>query len=496
MTKNRYPIVLFFRYDAYNDMDDVVTKLNCDVHIINNHKEIEKLYDNHYHILVTYGPNDKEYIPSVMSVLCDRLRKRWIHFKTIESKEFERGVNYCYIDTVVKNREAARPLFSIFTTCFNSFDKINRPYNSLINQTEKDWEWVIVDDSTDSKHFPYLQEKFKNEPKIRIYNRAGNSGSIGNVKNEAISLCRGKYVLELDHDDNILPDLVKDAVLAFTKFPDVGFVYMDFSNLYENGKNFSYGDFSSKGYAGYYYQKYDNKWVNVLSTPQINNITMTHLFCMPNHPRIWNRELLLKIGSYSEFLPICDDLEILLRTCYATKMLKIPKLAYIQFFNECGNFSLIRNSEINRIGPQFIVPQSKAINDFDTRFKELGAWDDSSLDRRPVQIWKRDKDPNYTNILFHPDYDLQFCIVGLENLLRNLEYIKTKYLDKRNDFFLIDSKASSNLIISILENEKLDRIKFYILLNEPTPNLINYFNRIYKSVDKTIIIEGVIDKSE
>ena len=65
---------------------------------------------------------------------------------------------------------------------------------------------------------------------MRLYRRSCNSGNIGNVKNEAVSLCRGKYVLELDHDDEILPDVLKDSVEYFEAHPDVGFIYMDFIN--------------------------------------------------------------------------------------------------------------------------------------------------------------------------------------------------------------------------------------------------------------------------
>ena len=75
-----------------------------------------------------------------------------------------------------------------------------------------------------------------------------------------------------------------------------------------------YGNFISKGYAGYYAMKYNGKWQNVYLTPNINNITLSHLVCCPNHPRIWERQFLLDIGNYSEMLPICDDYELLLRT--------------------------------------------------------------------------------------------------------------------------------------------------------------------------------------
>ena len=79
-----------------------------------------------------------------------------------------------------------------------------------------------------------------------------NNGNIGNVKNEAISLCRGKYVLEFDHDDEILPFVLKDSADYFDANPDIGFIYMDCIALYENGSNHFFGDFICKGYGSYY----------------------------------------------------------------------------------------------------------------------------------------------------------------------------------------------------------------------------------------------------
>jgi FkbM family methyltransferase len=347
---------------------------------------------------------------------------------------------------------------------------------------------VILDDSTDETHFAHLKRMFRDEPRVRLYNRSRNSGSIGNVKNEAVSLCRGKYVLELDHDDVILPNLVKDAVDAFQKYPEVGFVYMDCCNMHEDGRQFSWGDFCCLGYGAYYYQKHDGIWMSVMCTPQINNMTMSHLVAMPNHPRIWKRDLLNQIGNYSEMLPICDDLEVLLRTCYNTKMLKIPKLAYIQIFNDGGNnFSWIRNAEINRLGPQYIAPMSAKQNNSDEFFKSIGAWDEKTPQR--IQLWKRDVAPPYANILYHPDYDTQIGIIGMKAFEMNMERIKELYADTRNDFILLMSKGVKEEIIARIEKEGLDRMKFYILADADDETLVKYFHWVYRGVDGAIIFD-------
>ena len=56
-------------------------------------------------------------------------------------------------------------------------------------------------------------------------------------------MCRGKYVLEMDHDDEIMPYVLQDATDVFENDKEVGFVYMETASIREGGENFSYGDF-------------------------------------------------------------------------------------------------------------------------------------------------------------------------------------------------------------------------------------------------------------
>jgi len=456
----------------------------CTIHITSSIDDLNKLFNPNYHLLVTYGDAEKEYHSDILSNSINRFGDRWIH-KTHESikniEEFNRNVNYCYIHNVISKRHLQRPKFSIFTTCYNTWEKFDRVYNSLLSQKLKDWEWVILDDTPQNKtknHFDFLKEKCKNENRIRLYCRSENSGNIGNVKNEAVSLCRGKYLLELDHDDEILPDCLLDATEVFEKNDDVGFIYMDFANIYENGDNFKYSDFMCKGYGGYYCQKYNDKWVNVYITPNINNITLSALVCCPNHPRIWRRSVLQELENYSEFLPICDDYEILLKTAINTKIVKINKLGYIQYMNDNNNnFSLIRNSEINRIGPHHIFPQFYDMYNVNEKMKKLSAHEDEHYINNHSQIWKRENyTHNYCNKLINLDYDKQYCIIN-----DNIEHpdLIELYKNPKNDFIFLSNKLSHDEIFAKLDEKGFDRMKCYSMLDASEKELEKYFKFLY-----------------
>ena len=499
----KYPIIFFFRHEEYNYIDSYFTEnkelLNFTVDIISTSERLVELFDSSKrHLLITFGSVESEYHQEVFSLLPRNLCGRWVHYKELpDIHQLNYSINYCFIHNAIEDRVKTRPTFSAFTTTYNSYEKIDRAYNSLKEQTMKSWEWVIVDDSPDDAHFQFMREKFKEDSRIRLYRKSENSGNIGNVKNEAVSLSRGKYVLELDHDDEIVADLFENATNVFEEDPEVGFVYADFINVYENGNNFHYGDFLCKGYAGYYCQKYKGRWANVYITPNINNITLSHLVCCPNHPRIWKRDTLNQIGNYSEFLPICDDYEILLRTACNTKMAKIHKLGYIQYMNDNNNnFSLIRNGEINRIGPQFIFPQFYDKYDVNNVMKKKGAYEDENYIRNHSKIWERDEttyEHKYCNKIINPDYDFQVCVIGFQTLLLQIDKIKTTFQsgDERTDIIVLDNTMDMHELCAKIEKLGVgfDKVKCYALYGASNQQLVRYFHLLYRSCENVLIAD-------
>lgn len=498
----KYPFVIFFRDEKYRAIDSFFTTnssaLNCSIFISSDPDDIMKLHESNYQLLTTYGSDKGEY-EELLNKISPAMKKRCMHFEKIENiQTFNDLINNHYISLCTLDRTTTRPSFSLFTSCYNSYKKILRAYDSLKVQTLKDWEWVIIDDSPDDKHFSFLRELFADDSRVRFYRRSKNNGSIGNVKNEAVSLCRGKYVLELDHDDEILPFVLQESVELFETDENIGFIYMDFINIYENGNNFFYGDFICKGYGGYYCQKYNGQWRYVYVTPNINNITLSHLVCCPNHPRIWRRDLLMNIGNYCEYLPICDDYEILLRTAVNTKMAKISKFGYIQYMNDSNNnFSLIRNSEINRIGPNYISPIYYKTYNVNEKMKEVGGYEDEKYIYNQSQIWMRDPETYknvYCNALVNTDYDCQYCIIGLDSLFKNLDYIRELYKNERNDFLVLDNKCSIYYLWMKLDDYGFSRMRCYTLSDYTNEQLTQYFKLIYKSVEKFEVIDANIQK--
>jgi len=246
----KYPFIIFYRLNKYAHIDNYFFEnnehLNCSIFITGTNKSLHKLYDSNYHLLVTYGDTFDEYFEKVTEVIPQRMLLRHLHLETkkiTNIEEFNRTVNLFYVNISSIDRELVRPVFSLFTPSFNSFEKIVRVYSSLKNQTLKHWEWIIIDDSISGDNFEFLKKNFSDDSRIRFYKRFKNNGSIGSIKNETIGLCRGKYLLEMDHDDELLPWVLEDSAKLFESDNELGFIYTDCSFAYEDGSTHFYGDF-------------------------------------------------------------------------------------------------------------------------------------------------------------------------------------------------------------------------------------------------------------
>jgi glycosyltransferase involved in cell wall biosynthesis len=488
----KYPFVLFIRPERMSDYDHLVTSDNSMMTATcsENIDEVYGVYSNKYHVILRIGDDSIIYygIP-------EKLMNRVLTLpedQTYSVDEINNQVNTFYAKMCIANKQLYRPTFSIFTTCYNSYEKIKRAYNSLLSQTFIDWEWVIVDDSPEESHFGFLKSTLT-DPRVRLYRRDGNSGSIGLVKNEAIALCRGDIIVEFDHDDELTEDCLRLAKQAFDADSDVGFVYMDFINMYEDEKPFFYGNqhtneiFMCKGYGGYLSMRFHGKWHNLYLTPNVNNITMSHLVCLPNHPRIWRANVLREFGGYSELLPICDDLEILLQTLVKYKAAKVCKLGYIQYMNPGNNnFSLIRNSEINRIGPKFIAPAFFDNKKVDEVYKERDAAENPLYRINYSNIWTRS--PNYQ----HKYWNRRFSNLTNSLLIFNPDQLDSEEIKDYRDIpnrmiYLISGDKLLQYLQMTAERADIGNIMVWSLPGASKTQIIRYVTMLVKAEDEEII---------
>jgi glycosyltransferase involved in cell wall biosynthesis len=113
-------------------------------------------------------------------------------------------------------------LLTIFTPTYNRVHLLKKVYDSLLAQTNQDFEWVIIDDGS-SDNTSELIQQFKDESRIKIvFEQQPNSGKHIAV-NRGLQLASGELFLILDSDDELTLDAVEKVVAQWNsllKEPD------------------------------------------------------------------------------------------------------------------------------------------------------------------------------------------------------------------------------------------------------------------------------------
>jgi glycosyltransferase involved in cell wall biosynthesis len=112
-------------------------------------------------------------------------------------------------------------LVSIALCTYNGEKYLEEQFLSLLIQSYANFEIVVVDDNSTDSTWQILN-KFKDNPKVRLYRNETNLGFIKNFE-KAVSLCKGDFIAFSDQDDiwsenkiEVLVDLIGDHLLVYS----------------------------------------------------------------------------------------------------------------------------------------------------------------------------------------------------------------------------------------------------------------------------------------
>ena len=117
-------------------------------------------------------------------------------------------------------------LVTIITPSYNSSQYISDTILSVIRQTYKNWEMIIVDDSSTDNSVQVVEKIISNETKISMIRLTKNVGS-AQSRNTALEVSNGRFIAFLDSDDIWHPDklekqvefmLKRKAPISFTSY--------------------------------------------------------------------------------------------------------------------------------------------------------------------------------------------------------------------------------------------------------------------------------------
>lgn len=124
---------------------------------------------------------------------------------------------------------------TIFTATYNREHTLNVLYNSLLNQTYKNFEWLIIDDGStdDTKKFI---DKIKLENKLKIEYHFKVNGGKHRAINYGVNIAKGDFFFIVDSDDR-LPENSIEKIIQLTQNLDLNLAGIVGRKTYFNGRN-------------------------------------------------------------------------------------------------------------------------------------------------------------------------------------------------------------------------------------------------------------------
>lgn len=205
---------------------------------------------------------------------------------------------------------------TVFTPTYNRADTLVRLYESLLNQTFKNFEWVIVDDGSDDNTEDVISD-LQHKADFKIHYIKQENGGKHRAINSGAKLATGELFFIVDSDDYLLVsslDLIMDcwnSVDDKTKFAGVAGlkVYIDGNNV---GDKLKYSTLDCSIIERRYIYGINGDMAEVFRTSIIKEYPFPDFknekFCAEG--LIWNRiSLKYKLRFFNKPIYICEYLQ-------------------------------------------------------------------------------------------------------------------------------------------------------------------------------------------
>jgi glycosyltransferase involved in cell wall biosynthesis len=195
------------------------------------------------------------------------------------------------------------PTISVLMSVYNGERYLAAAMDSILAQTYRDFELIVIDDGSKDASPAILQDYAKRDPRVKLTLR-GNKGLTVTL-NEAFAQSTGKYLARMDCDDVALPDRFARQVELLDADPDVVC-------------------------AGGFFQLIDGggRLLTTLRPPTDNDAIQAKLLAGHNaicHPTAMIRRRAMEtVGGYDTRFKTSQDLDLWLRLGEVGKLANVP----------------------------------------------------------------------------------------------------------------------------------------------------------------------------
>jgi len=199
-------------------------------------------------------------------------------------------------------KENNNPLVSVLIPTYNSALYIKDTLESILNQTYKNLEIIVIDDASKDSTVNIVK-KYKDK-RIKLFVNKKNLGISKNM-NKGIYLSKGKYLAIMDADDWSYPYRIEEQVKLMETNQKIVLCsgYMDICDEK---------------------LKFKNTRTYPITDKDIRKAIVT--YDPISHPAsMWRMSELLKTGLYNNNFPICRDYDLIVRISEFGEYRNIPK---------------------------------------------------------------------------------------------------------------------------------------------------------------------------
>jgi len=204
-----------------------------------------------------------------------------------------------------KKSVSSKPLVSIITICLNSDKYIEKTIKSVLEQTYKNIEYIIIDGDSRDKTLDIIR---KYEDKINIWISESDKG-LYDAMNKGIQLASGELIGIINSDDYYLYKTVEEVVKYYLRNPDIDVFYGNLIIISPSSERVG------------------------IKKGQISRNAMNRFIITINHPTCFiKKNAYLEYGYYDQQAPIGADRDLIMRILRGGG----------SFFHIDGNLSVFR----------------------------------------------------------------------------------------------------------------------------------------------------------
>lgn len=218
--------------------------------------------------------------------------------------------------------------FSVIIPCYNVEKYIENTIKTVLNQTYKDFEIILIDDGSKDSTLAILNNLKETDNRIKIFTQP-NKG-VSYTRNRGIDIAKGEYIYFLDADDEIKNTLFEEANKVFSK-KNIGVFSFGYKVIKETKEKIY---IANKEFEGVYTSKEFLKKYFKLEIPQ----SICSL--------IVRRDSLKNI-KFNEKLKIGEDLDFQIRVILLNNEMEIYYTPNIYFYYIMRKNSAMTSKKFN-----------------------------------------------------------------------------------------------------------------------------------------------------